>query len=116
MVRVEKFYNMGTEYTFWWWADYTWETKTISNSSVELWIRTIVEPDSNFTLNIPSNIIDGEEYVIRTVSTDSYTMTLGTWFTNPFDVDLTLSDYATDQYVFIAIDWTLELQPLFTTN
>lgn len=116
MVKVEKFYHNWTEYQFWWWVDYDWETKTISSNAVELWLRTIVEPTWNFTLNIPSTIRDWEEYVIRTVSTDSYTMTLGTWFTNPFNVDLTLSDYATDQYVFIAINWTLELQPLFTTN
>lgn len=99
------------------WQDYSWVTKTISWWEVELWLRTIVNiPDSDFTLTAPATLIEWEEYVIRIISEDGYTMTLWTGFTNPRSVDLSLSKYATDQYVFLAINWELELQPLFTTN
>ena len=54
------------------------------------------------------------EYVLRIDSLEvasSYTITLGTGFTNPWDVDLTTTAYANDQFVFLAIDGVLELQP-----
>ena len=109
--------------TVWWYewknpsgSDYSWVTKTISNWEVEIWLRTIVDtPTSNFTLTKPATLKDWEEYVIRIISTTSYTMTLWTWFLNPFNVNLTLSKYATDQFVFLAIWWELELQPLVDT-
>lgn len=98
------------------WSDYTWVTKTISSWEVEIWLRTIVnDPTSDFTLTAPSTIKEWEEYVIRIISTTSYTMTLWTWFLNPFNVDTTLSSNATDQFVFLAIWWELELQPLVAT-
>ena len=97
-------------------TDYSWVTKTISSWQLELWLRTIVNvPTSNFTLTAPATIKDWEEYVIRVISETSYTMTLGTWFTNPRNVDTTLSGYATDQYAFLAIWGELELQPLVAT-
>lgn len=97
------------------WTDYSWETKTISGWTVEIWLRTIVEPTSNFTLNKPATLKDWEEYVLRCVNTTSYTITLWTWITNPRNVSLVLSQNATDQFVFLAINWTLELQPLVAT-
>ena len=98
------------------WSDYSWVTKTISWWTLEIWLRTIVDPPtSNFTLTKPSTLQEWEEYVIRTISTTSYTMTLGTWFTNPRNVNTTLSANATDQYVFLAINGELELQPLVDT-
>ena len=42
-------------------------------------------------------------------------MTLWTGFTNPRNVDTSLSYYATDQFVFLAVWWVLELQPLVAT-
>ncbi len=97
-----------------WWTDYSWVTKTISWWEVEIWLRTIVNaPWENFTLTAPASLQDWEEYVIRVINEANYTMTLWTGFTNPFSVDLSLSYYATDQFVFVAINWTLELQPLF---
>lgn len=99
-----------------WWSDYSWVTKTISSWQVELWLRTIVNhPGSNFTLTAPATLKEWEEYVIRTISEASYTMTLWTWFTNPRNVDLTLSQYATDQFAFLAVWGDLELQPLVAT-
>lgn len=92
-----------------WWTDYSWVEK--SWSSIELWLRTIVNTESNITLAAPSSIKDWEEYALRCVNVNSYTIALWEWFTNPFDVDLTLSANATDQFVFLAVQWTLELQP-----
>ena len=99
------------------WTDYSRQTKTISSGNVEIWLRTIVDnPDSNFTLTKPATLKDGEEYVLRTKSwKTAYTITLWTGFTNPRNVSLALSQYATDQFVFIAIGWELELQPLVAT-
>ena len=98
------------------WSDYSWVTKTISWWEIELWLRTIVNvPTSNFTLTAPATLKDWEEYAIRIISETSYTMTLWTWFTNPRNVDTTLSGNATDQYVFLAINGELELQPLVDT-
>lgn len=110
--------------TAWWydwsnaaWSDYSWVTKTISWWELEIWLRTILDtPASNFTLTAPSTIKEWEEYVIRIISTTSYTMALGTWFTNPRNVSTTLSANATDQYVFLAIWGELELQPLVATG
>ena len=95
-----------------WWEDYSWVTKTISGWEVELWLRTIVCPDQDFTLQVPATIKEWEEYVIRTISTTSYCMCLWSCFKNPWEVDTCLSNGATDQYVFLAINWELELQPL----
>ena len=98
------------------WSDYSWVTKTISWWTVELWLRTIVDtPTWNFTLTAPATLKDWEEYAIRIISETSYTMTLWTWFTNPRNVNTTLSGNATDQYVFLAIWGELELQPLVDT-
>lgn len=98
------------------WSDYSWVTKTISGWEVELGLRTIVDtPESDFTLTAPTTLKDWEEYAIRIISETSYTMTLWTWFTNPRNVDTTLSGNATDQYVFLAIWGELELQPLVDT-
>lgn len=98
-----------------WWHDYSRVTK--SWNSIEIWLRTLVNiPTSDFTLTVPSELEDWMEYVIRITSEDSYTMTLWTWFTNPFNVSTVLSSYADDQFVFIAINWTLELQPLYITE
>ena len=102
----------------WWgWHDYSWETATISSWAVTLWLRTIVEPTSNFTLNAPSNLEDGMEYVLRCVNgSTAYTLTLGTWFVNDFSTDLTLHANHSDQFTFVAYDWTLELQPDYATK
>lgn len=89
-----------------------WETWVQLLTWFDLSLRTIArEPSSDFTLIAPSSISDWEEYVLRCINVASHTMTLWEWFTNPFDVDLSLSANATDQFVFLAVQWTLELQP-----
>jgi len=40
----------------------------------------------------------------------AYTMTLGTWITNPDSADLTLEANKVNQFVFLATGWNLELQ------
>lgn len=111
---LKKIYHMGDEFTIEWWHDYSWETKTISSWAVTLGLRTIVEPTSNFTLNIPSPLEDGMEYVLRCVNwSTAYTLTLWTWFVNDFNVDLTLHANASDQFTFVSVDWNLELQPAY---
>lgn len=91
------------------WHDYSWKTKT--GSSFTLDFRSYIEPTADFTVNVPDSIEDWMEYVLRCVNDDAYTMTLGSWFTNPRGVDLTLNGGASDQFVFVAINGELELQP-----
>ena len=102
----------------WGWVDKSWVTKTVSNWEIELGIRTLVnDPSANFTLTKPATLIDWEEYAIRINSwSTARTMTLWTGFTNPWNVNLSLSAQATDQFVFLAINNTLELQPLITIS
>lgn len=108
---LKKTANWAEWWTVSWWHNYAWETKTISNSSLEIWLRTIVDnPTSNFTLTAPATLEDWMEYVLRCINTNSYTITLWTGFTNPRWVDLKLTSWATDQFVFVAIWWILELQ------
>jgi len=93
-----------------------WETWATYFKWVELSLRTIVNaPSSDFLLTAPATLAEWEEYVIRIISEDNYTMTLWAGFTNPWNVDTSLSFYATDQFVFLAVWWVLELQPLVAT-
>lgn len=99
------------------WTNYSWVEKQITNWEVELWLRTIVNNTGSwFTLTAPATLLDGEEYVIRINNLyDAVTawdeIVLGTWFSDPWNTDLSLSSYASDQFVFLAINWVLELQP-----
>ena len=102
----------------WGWINKSWVTKTVSSWEIELGIRTLVnDPSANFTLTKPATLIDWEEYAIRINSwSTARTMTLWTGFTNPWNVSLSLNAQATDQFVFLAINNTLELQPLITIS
>lgn len=92
------------------WHDYSWKTKTWASFKIDL--RSYIEPSQNFTVNLPDELEDGMEYVLRCVNgATAYTMTLGTGFTNPRNVSLSLNSYASDQFVFVAINGELELQP-----
>lgn len=94
-------------------VDYSWTAITISSGNATLTdTRCKLIPTGNFTLQAPSTVSEGQEYVLRCENTTVYTMTLGTGFTNPHNVDLTLSANATDQFIFLATpSWDLELQP-----
>ena len=115
---VLKVYD-GTNWNeCWGWVNKSWITKTVSSWEIELGIRTLVNnPSSNFTLTKPATLIDGEEYILRVNNwSTARTITLWTWFTNPHNINLTLSTDATDQLVFLSINNSLELQPLITIN
>lgn len=63
-----------------------------------------ITPSSNFTVNAPSTIIDGQSYILRVNNgSTAYTMTLGTNMTNPYGTSLTLTAGGVDQFVFLAI-------------
>ena len=91
-------------------ADFNWVTKTWA--TVTLDINSTITPSANFTVNAPSTIKDWQIYILRVVSwATAYTMTLGTWITNPYSTSTTLTANYTDQFVFQAIGWSLELLP-----
>lgn len=84
----------------------------LSWSSVELSISSAIEPTSNFTIKAPAELKEWIVYTLRVKNWNTaYTMTLGEWITNPWDTDVTLTPNAIDQFVFLAVDWVLELQP-----
>jgi hypothetical protein len=87
----------------------SWATVTLDLSST-------ITPTANFTVNKPSEIKEGQAYVLRVNNwATAYTMTLGTGINNPFWVDLSLTTNWTDQFIFYAISSnTLELQNNWT--
>ena len=103
-----------TEVWAWSWdmlyQDFNWVTKTWA--TVTLDINSTITPSANFTVNAPSTIKDWQIYILRVVNwATAYTMTLGTWITNPYNTSTTLTANFTDQFVFQAIGWSLELLP-----
>lgn len=99
-----------------WWAwdmlyqDFNWVTKTWA--TVTLDFNSVIEPSANFTVNAPSTIKDWQIYILRVESgATAYTMTLGTWITNPYSESITLTANKIKLFTFLAIDGDLELQP-----
>lgn len=91
-------------------TDFNWVTKTWTTFALDL--ASAHTPSANFTVNAPSTIKDGQVYVLRVYNgATAYTMTLGSNISNPFNVDLTLTASGIDQFVFLAVNGTLELQP-----
>ena len=90
--------------------DFNWVTKTWA--TVTLDINSTITPSANFTVNAPSTIKDWQIYILRVTNwATAYTMTLGTWITNPYSTSTTLTANWVDQFVFQAIGWSLELLP-----
>lgn len=84
---------------------------TATGSTVTLSLSTAITPSANFTVNAPSTIKDWQTYILRvTNGATPYTMTLGTGITNPSSASTTLTANSTDQFVFLAVGWNLELQ------
>lgn len=84
-----------------------------SGSSIELALCTKVNVTGDFTINAPSDLKEWQAYYLRVINPDwegPYTMSLGSNVTNPMLVDLTLSEGFIDIFVFMAVDWVLELQ------
>jgi len=91
-------------------ADFNWATKTWETITLDL--NSTITPSANFTVNAPATIKDGQVYILRVVNwATAYTMTLGTWITNPYSTSTTLTANWVDQFVFQAIGWDLELLP-----
>lgn len=85
---------------------------TLTWSTISLWLSTKIEPSSNFTVNLPTDIKDWQEYILRVSNWSTpYTMTLWNGVENPWNVDLTLTPDAIDMFVFLAVGDKLELQP-----
>ena len=84
---------------------------TATGSTVTLSLSTVITPSANFTVNAPSTIKDWQTYILRvTNGATPYTMTLWTGITNPSSASTTLTANSTDQFVFLAVWWNLELQ------
>lgn len=115
---VLKTYD-GTNWnsTGWGWSwdvsysDFAWQTK--SWATIELALNTYIDtPTADFTINAPSTIKDGMVYILRIDNwATAYTMTLWTNIDNSLNVSTALSANGTDQFVFLAFNWQLELQP-----
>lgn len=115
---VLKVYNGTSWDEAWGWAwdmlysDFNWVTKTWSSITLDL--ASKISPTSNFTVNAPSEIKDGQTYILRVDSWGTtYTMSLWTNITNPYNVTTDLTLWWIDQFVFLAIWGKLELQPDF---
>lgn len=114
---VTGFYLDWTEYKFdwgWGWdmsySDFWWQTKTWATITLDL--ASTYEPSADFTVNAPATIKDWQTYILRVNNgATAYTMTLGTNVTNPYGTSIELTANWIDQFVFLAIDWELELQP-----
>ncbi len=103
-----------TEVGAWSWdmlyADFNWATKTWETITLDL--NSTITPSANFTVNAPATIKDGQVYILRVINwLTVYTMTLGTWITNPYSTSTALTSNWVDQFVFQAIGWSLELLP-----
>ncbi len=84
---------------------------TLTWSSITLDLSSKITPSANFTVNAPTSIKDGQNYILRVTNwATPYTMTLWTGITNPSSVSLDLTASATDMFVFLAVWWMLELQ------
>lgn len=91
-------------------VDFSWQTKT--GSTITLDLASTYTPSANFTVNAPSTIKDWQTYILRIANwSTAYTMTLWSNITNPYSTDTTLTAYWIDQFVFLAVWWSLELQP-----
>lgn len=91
-------------------SDFNAVAKTWATVTMDLF--STITPSANFTVNAPSTIKEWQTYILRvTNESTAYTMTLWTNMTNPFETDLTLTDYWVDQFVFLAVGGKLELQP-----
>lgn len=96
------------------WSDFYFDTQVIENGVIELWLSTTVTPNANFQVWFPSDLKDGQAYVLRVNNNQvAYTMTLDPEIYNPWNVDLTLTPNAIDMFIFLAVWDKLELQPLW---
>lgn len=88
-----------------------WATLTIS------YFTTQITPTANFTL-VAGTVKEWMQYIVRVNSwATAYTMSLGTWVTNPFGEDLTLTASKTTTVVLLATSSsTLEIFSIRTAE
>lgn len=83
----------------------------LTGSTVTLDLSTEVTPTGNFVVVAPSDIKDWQQYILRVNNWATvYTMGLAWNTSNPYNIPLSLTANATDQFVFLAVWWVLELQ------
>lgn len=92
-------------------VDKTWTTITLD-------LNSTITATNNFTVNAPTEIKDWQIYVLRVDvwGNTEFTMTLGDGITNPYNVDISLWTNTLSQFVFLAVDGKLELQPQLMTR
>lgn len=96
-------------------SDFNFANK--SWATVELSLSTSITPTVDFTVTKPSSYKNWQIYILRVDNwTTPVTMTLWTDITNPYSVDLTLTPNWIDQFVFLCVWSTFELQPEFLTR
>lgn len=93
--------------------DFYWNAEVISNGTITLWLSTTVTPNANFQVLPPSEVKDGQTYILRVNNEATvYNMSLSPLIYNPHTVDLTLTPNMIDMFVFLCVNGSLELQPL----
>lgn len=91
-------------------VDKTWTAITLD-------LNSTITPTNNFTVNAPAEIKDWQIYILRVDGwATEFTMTLWTNITNPYNVDTSLWTNTLSQFVFLAVDDNLELQPQLMTR
>lgn len=87
-------------------VDKTWTAVTLD-------LNSTITATNNFTVNAPAEIKDWQIYILRVDvwGNTEFTMTLGENITNPYNVDTSLWTNTLHQFVFLAVDGKLELQP-----
>lgn len=91
-------------------VDKDWTTITLD-------LNSTITPTDNFTVNAPAEIKDWQIYILRVDGwATEFTMTLWTNITNPYNVDTSLWTNTLSQFVFLAVDDNLELQPQLMTR
>jgi hypothetical protein len=94
--------------------DFYWSAEVISNGTITLSLSTTVTPNANFQVLPPEDVKDGQTYILRVNNEATvYNMSLSPLIYNPHQVDLTLTPNAIDMFVFVCVNGSLELQPLF---
>lgn len=87
-----------------WGADYSdfdYESKSWSNITIEDFSTVINNPTSDFTINCWT-VTPWLQYIVRINTWSTYTLTLWTWITNPYNEPTTLVASKTTTLIFLA--------------
>ena len=96
------------------WRDFYFSAEVIQNGTITLWLSTTVTPNANFQVLPPEEVKDWQVYILRVNNeATTYNMSLSPLIYNPHQVDLTLTPNAIDMFIFLCVNGTLELQPLY---